>query len=287
MFERKKTLSAMPYFQDEFLEIEGNNYCVRKKMFEDKEFRFIDSHFIYNYFDDALFAKFVKSCEIRNIDAVFLRLPPFCKVDYVPPSRIITSKYKKDNTCFIDTTVDYFSDMSKSYRNLIRRAKQEFLIDTLKPSAHDLFTFAHDYNKYMKEKSTEHLYYLDPVKFQILGSSPDLLRVQIKTKNHQIIVSSLFIKNKDFLYYWFSYSIGKVPQGAGQLSIFAACEYASKAKILGVFLGGGMTDKDDDSLWKFKKYFSSSRLNVNYIGISVSNAFQSLGRGTDDRMLPW
>ena len=287
MFESKQILCAMPYFQDEFLEFEGNKYCVRKKVFENQEFRFIDSHFIYNYFDNGLLTQFVNCCESSNIDAAFLRLSPFCHVDYTPPSRIIKRTYKKNKTCFIDTSTNFFLGMSKSYRNIIRRAKREYLIDTLKPNASDLFLFAEKYNEYMKKKATTGLYYLDPVKFQNLGNCPDVLLVQIKTDNHEIIVSSLFVKYRSIFYYWFSYSSGKAPQGAGQLSIFAACEYVSKAQSYGVFLGGGMTDEVDDSLWKFKKNFSASHINVNYIGLSISNKFQRLDSGTEGRLIPW
>lgn len=287
MFERKQTLSAMPYFQGEILEFNGNNYCVRKKVYKNQEVRFIDSHFIYNYFDDSVFAQFVDCCKSSNIDAAFLRLPPFCNVDYIPSSEIVNRRYVKNRTCFIDTSTDFLPGMSKSYRNLIRRAKREYLIDMLKPNANDLFIFARKYNEYMKKKATADVYYLDPLKFQNLIGSPDILLVHIKTNNNEVLVSAIFVKYNDVFYYWFSYSSGNAPQGMGQLSVFAACEYAYKEQSYGVFLGGGMTDRTDDSLWKFKKYFSLKHISVNYIGLSISDTFQKLNVNPEARFLPW
>ena len=71
MFEQKQTLSAMPYFQNELLEFDGNNYCVRKKIYKNQEIRFIDSHFIYNSFDASRFSEFMDCCESNRIDAAF------------------------------------------------------------------------------------------------------------------------------------------------------------------------------------------------------------------------
>ena len=277
----------MPYFQDELLEFNGNNYCVRKKKFKDHEFRFVDSHFIYNYFDDSLLSQFVDCCESNQVDAVFLRLPPFCQIDNTPQSRIKKRTFTKNRTCFIDTSVDFFQGMSKSYRNLIRRAERLYSMDVIKPDANDLFVFAENYNEYMANKATADFYYLDPVKFQLLGGCPDLLLVDVKSESHDILVSALFIKYQDIFYYWFAYSIGNAPQGAGHLSIFAACKYALKERSLGVFLGGGITDRADDNLWKFKKRFSLEHISLNYVGLSISNVFENLSSNSGEKFLPW
>ena len=287
MFEQKQTLSAMPYFQNELLEFDGNNYCVRKKIYKNQEIRFIDSHFIYNSFDASRFSEFMDCCESNRIDAAFLRLSPFCNIDNTPPSQIIKRTFTKNNTCYIDTSTDFFPQISSVWRRKIRKAKRECLVEIFIPKASDLLFFAEKYNEYMKSKSTSDLYYLDPVKFQNLGGCPDILLVNVKTDSQDILVSALFVKYKNIFYYWFSYSVGKAPQGAGQLSIFAACEYANKQQINGLFLGGGMTDKVDDPLWRFKKNFSLIHIKVDYIGLSISSRFQDWGKSSNGRFLPW
>ena len=181
MFESKQTLSAMSYFQGETLELNGNNYCVRKKVYKNEEFRFIDSHFIYNYFDSSLFTQFVDCCKSSNIDAVFLRLPPFCQIENAPPSGIIKRKFTKNRTCFVDTSKDFFIQMSSPWRRKIRKAKRECSVEIFIPSSRNLIIFGEEYNKYMINKGTAEFYYLDPLRLQNLGGCPDILQVQIKT----------------------------------------------------------------------------------------------------------
>jgi lipid II:glycine glycyltransferase (peptidoglycan interpeptide bridge formation enzyme) len=64
-------------------------------------------------------------------------------------------------------------------------------------------------------------------------------------------------------YYHFQGSFNRFPTvGINHMLVLAACEFVKSIGIRYLYLGGGVTDKEDDGLFVFKKGFSSDKLPV-------------------------
>ena len=64
-------------------------------------------------------------------------------------------------------------------------------------------------------------------------------------------------------YYHFAGSFGKFPTlGINHMLVLAACDFIKSIGIRYLYLGGGITDKDEDSLFVFKAGFSKDRMPV-------------------------
>lgn len=71
-----------------------------------------------------------------------------------------------------------------------------------------------------------------------------------------------FSQQYQVAYYHFAASTGDHHPGAGHMILMAACEFVKSMGIRYLYLGGGVTDEENDSLLSFKRGFSKDLLPV-------------------------
>lgn len=215
---------------------------------------------------------FKKFCMDNSIITEFVRFHPILKNQDL--YKTLDREYIR-NTIFIDLTrseSEILQNYSPTNRNKIRKAERLGLTVKTK-SIGNLESFLELYYSTMDKNSAQEYYYFSRAFFEntinYLGDNIELIEVYFEDK---VIGVGLFMQYHDFVHYHFSGSDREFLKFApNNLMLDYMVKRAAHKGHKYFHLGGGYTNSQDDSLFKFKKGFNKLGELGFYIGKKVHN----------------
>ena len=205
----------------------------------------------------------------QNVICEFYRLNPFC--DYTSIANEFDFFKLDRNICCVDLLDPSAEDIlrySKNTRHTIRRADRELEIELSKSFLSD-FVKLYKSSMVLKSASSEYMY--ENRFFEKLMIREDVTLISVMFKKH-VISAAIFLRSaKDNAYYYLSANSPEYKNsGANYFLIHYAIKYFKRLGYKNLILGGGLTTKPDDNLFKFKKKFSNKELNYFIGGINFN-----------------
>lgn len=227
-------------------------------------------------FIERFYIEFKNFCKNNNIIAEYTRFHPIIK------NHLVSNDYfnvlLNRATVYIDLKDSYENIWNNHYtsknRNMIRKAhKLGYHINiSYNPSETDINTFIEIYTNTMKRVNAEKYYFFNNNffnnTFQFLNKSS--LLVNVLNSENNIISSSIFLESGVFLNYHLSGRTEHSDNSANNFLIDEMVKYGQVKGLSYFHLGGGITNDENDPLFKFKTSFSKN-INPFYIGKKVHN----------------
>ncbi|AFA49243.1 lipid II:glycine glycyltransferase FemX [Acetobacterium woodii] len=210
-------------------------------------------------------------CNENNVVAEFIRFHPIFKNHEIFRNNIIIEKNRE--TVYLDLTKTmeeiWNSSITSKARNQIRKAQKSGVIIRENQS---LNSFLDIYHQTMNRLNADDFYYYSNEYFDELSKFiPDNMIVLEALFEERVVAASLFMFMGDYIHYHLSGSLREyLNLCPNNLLIYHAIEYGINKKMTKMHLGGGATNKNDDTLLQFKQNFSKN-LSDFYIGKRVHN----------------
>ncbi len=224
----------------------------------------LDIEFINNFEDS-----FINFCKNNNIVAEFIRFHPIFKNKDIFKKNINVAFNR--NTVVVDLTKDidyiWINEISSSNRNKINKAKNRYNLEFY--CNNDLNIFKKIYIETMNKVTANSYYYFSDKYFDEIHKL-DYFNFMVDYKE-KTIASGIFLYDNNYIHYHLGGSkkdyLNLYPNN---LLFWSVIEFAKKMRFKYLHLGGGSTIYSDDSLLRFKKYFSKKLLDF-HIGYRVHN----------------
>ncbi len=203
-------------------------------------------------------------CNREKIVCVFIRFHPLLK------NHVGFEATLRNKTVYINLNESINRQISKRCRNAVSKAIRSGV--RVKESPELIKEFSELYLTRMKEINASQKYLFTQEfferTFKELGE-----QVTIFTAMHsgKLIAASMFLLYKPFIHYHFSAAVSRYRNlYPTNLMLVEAAKYFRKQGYKWFHLGGGLTDNQDDTLFKFKASFSPHRA-LFYTGEFVFN----------------
>jgi hypothetical protein len=215
-----------------------------------------------------LWNKWSENCKQNNIVAELIKIPPFFDINTLKKN-IFDELHKVSKTCALVINGDKNQLFyNKKTRYLINKASRE--ITYRKANKADI-NLIHDlYLKSMFNLKAEKRFFLDLKAFQFLFED-------LKSSFHlafyekKLIGFVCFIFDENISHYHISANNQEGRYfNANYLLLSKAIEESISLGMRLVHFGGGLSSKDDDPLFRFKKKFSNCTLDY-WLGLSIHN----------------
>ncbi|MBN1038440.1 MULTISPECIES: peptidoglycan bridge formation glycyltransferase FemA/FemB family protein [unclassified Clostridium] len=217
-----------------------------------------------NEFEDA----FREFCKKNNIIAEFVRFHPLLNNHTIFISDIKVCHNRTTTYINLNKSIDdiWSQDIISKNRNVIRKAKKSGLVTEF---SFDLNEFKKVYIETMDRLNAGKNYYFNDKYFDDLNK---LEHVCINVKLNDITVASgIFLQGDEIFHYHLSGSLKEyLKYCPNNLLLWTAIEYGKNAGFSKFHFGGGLTDSENDSLYKFKKSFCKD-VSEFYIGKRIHN----------------
>lgn len=208
-------------------------------------------------------------CRQKGIVAEFCRFHPLINNHVLFQKNIKVLKNRA--TVLIDLTQkDLWNEsLSSKNRNMIRKSEKSGVFIEQLETDRGIDRFKDIYWITMDCLQADPYFYFSNQYFEKLKTMGENIIVLGAVLNGELVAASLLLKWKYYFHYHLS---GSLPQyrvyAPGNLLIWKAMNIARDAGCRVMHLGGGRTDLPDDTLFKFKKSFSSQTAQF-YIGMRV------------------
>ena len=209
-----------------------------------------------------------ENCRNNNIVAEITKIPPFFNIDKLN-TKIFDELHKVSNTCALvikENNEQQFFD--KKTRYIINKASRE--INYRKAKKSDLNSIHDLYLKCMNNLKADKRFFLDLKAFNFLFE-------ELKSSFHlafyekQLIGFVCFLFDEKISHYHISANTNEGRKfNANYLLLSKAIEESISLGIELVHFGGGLSGKEDDPLFRFKKKFSNCILDY-WLGLSIHN----------------
>ena len=215
---------------------------------------------------------FAEFCFENFIITEFVRFHPILKNHEFYSS---VQKRHLRNTIFVDLTLNeaeiYQNYLSRN-RNSIRKAEKSGLTVRIKPKQ-ELDKFISVYYATMAKKAADEYYFFSE---QFFKNTMNLLEDRIELVEvcygNRMISAGLFLYYNDFVHYHFSGSAKEFLNLApNNFMLDFMVKHAIQKGCKIFHLGGGVTNCENDSLFKFKKSFNKNGEMEFYIGTKIRN----------------
>jgi hypothetical protein len=169
-------------------------------------------------------------------------------------------------TIFIDLSVSlddiWKSQISSKNRNTIRKAERSGLVFSADFDFENIEIFTQLYNSTMNKNHAESFYYFSRDYYNnfktVLKENSCL---GIVKKDNSVIAAGLFMFYSDYGHYHLAGSDQNIPNyGANNFLIWNMINVLQEKGVKRFHLGGGTDSNPDNSLFKFKKSFSNSKV---------------------------
>jgi len=213
-------------------------------------------------------AKFEEYCIQDGIIAAFVRFHPIIRNESVFTGYTVIHNRI---TVSVDLTQDindiWMNQISTSNRNVIRKCVKNGL--TVEESE-DYQSFFDIYRDTMDKVGAESFYYLNSQFFDDMKKD-DHYRLLVCKLDDVVLAAAVFMEYGDYFHYHFAGSKKEaLKYSPNNLLLWDAIKYGKERGHKVMHLGGGLTDSEDDNLFRFKARFSRNR-NDFYIGKRVYN----------------
>lgn len=169
------------------------------------------------------------------------------------------------HTLAIDLTDKHFmiNQFTSKCRNMIRKAEKIGVVCELDEACEEIERFCEMYHRTMKKDNANEFYFF-PLEYFKAAREKLYGRLMLinARQNGQIIAASLFMLSKDFMHYHLSATDPNYYHcAANNLILKTAAIYGNETERRWLHLGGGLTSRDDDVLFKFKRSFAKEEMN--------------------------
>lgn len=222
---------------------------------------------------NRLFEKrFQQFCCESNIIAEFIRFHPFMNNHHLFKENIWVTCNRKTVVVNVEKDIEeiWNNDISSKNRNVIRKAiKNELTVDF----TNDYEPFIEIYNKTMAKVRASDNYIFDKAYYNQIKANKNCKLMVVK-KNNEIIAGGIFMGLGEYFHYHLSGSQKEFLNfSPNNLMIWEAIKFAHNNGFKKFHLGGGASDNENDSLFKFKNSFSKDICNF-YIGKRIHNEYE-------------
>ena len=210
--------------------------------------------------DDQLFVKkalslYKKKCLDEKIIAEFIRFHAFNEFPK-NHNNLFDLNLHDRNIVIVDleqSKEQRWLGYPKKTRNTLRKCKKELIFS----KTSNVDGFIDLYEKTMQRNNASDFYFFDNKYYQALLQNKDMELYEIR-KDDVVIASAFFMFSDDFSHYHLSANNYEFRQHNANYYILDEIFDVAKDRGKKYFiLGGGTTSAEDDSLYKFKKKFSS------------------------------
>lgn len=267
VYEEEDNIALYPYIKH------AVNYTESESLYYDIETPYgyggpvvkkDDSNFIRRFEAD-----FLKYCLEENIIAEFIRFHPLLKNERIFQENIDILHNRSTVWLCLEKTLDeiWMQDISTQNRNTIRKCEKNGLRVEI---SEDYEEFAEIYNQTMHKVGAGDFYFFDKQYYDGIKNDPDYILMRV-VQNEKTLAAAIFMKYKDYFHYHLSGSRREYLKLApNNILLWEAIKYAKACGCKKMHFGGGRTDSIEDSLFQFKKRFSSEYTDF-YIGKRVHN----------------
>ena len=230
-------------------------YCTSDSIFQEAEIAFID------YIKNNCVTEFVRYHYLYNEQHKFAQ-----QIQNLQNRTVVT----------LNTTIDWDTIWTKEFsstnRNLIRKLEKEEYVFVLTNEIEDLLGFTDMYYSTMKNAGASDFYFFDKDLINRLYTDlgEKIFLVKVEKENVVYSYSLFFISGGIGTYYLSARNVeySKVPATNYLLAKAAELVKEKGATILN--FGGGLTNEQDDYLFKFKRNFSKETKEF-FIGKRIHN----------------
>lgn len=220
-------------------------------------------------FEAAFEKAFLKYCQTENIIAEFLRFHPLLENEKIFRRKIDVLHNRK--TVWIDLEKDldkiWMQDISTQNRNIVKKCIKNGLRVEI---SEDYDEFLEIYNQTMKKVQANKFYFFNKTYYDSVKSNPCCLLMRVR-KDCDTLAAAIFMEYGDYFHYHLSGSKQEfLKLTPNNILLWEAIKYAKMKGYKKLHLGGGLSDLEEDSLFRFKKKFSSEYKDF-YIGKRVHN----------------
>ena len=222
----------------------------------------------YN-FERAFETAFLKHCQQENIIAEFIRFHPLIENERIFKEKIEVLHNRITVWINLEKSVDeiWMYDVSTQNRNTIRKCMKNGLEVEV---SEDYDEFLEIYNQTMNKVGAKNFYYFDKKYYDEIRNNSCCVLLRVR-KSSETLAAAIFMKYGDYFHYHLSGSRQEYLQLApNNILLWEAIKYAKEKGCKRMFLGGGLSDSQEDTLFRFKKKFSSESKDF-YIGKRVHN----------------
>lgn len=220
-------------------------------------------------FEKAFEAAFLKHCQQENIIAEFIRFHPLLENEKIFKEKIEVLHNRITVSVNLEKNIEeiWMQDISTQNRNTIKKCTKSGLEVEI---SEDYDEFLVIYNQTMKKVGAEDFYFFDREYFDQFKKDSCYVLLRVR-KGSETLAAAIFMEYGDYFHYHLSGSRQEYLQLApNNILLWEAIKYAKSKGCKRMHLGGGLSDSPEDSLFRFKKKFSSEYKDF-YIGKRVHN----------------
>ena len=180
-------------------------------------------------------------------------------------------QYERETVCIdLEPSVDeiWNKQITSKNRNIIRKAEKNGLIYRVTSGCEGLPVFLDLYKKTMMRLQADEFYYFDDTYYQRLLRNQDCF-IAVVEKDGSVLSAAIFMRHGSKGHYHLSGNSKEGNSlGANSYLLWNTIKHFKKNGVEHFHLGGGNSNKTDDSLFRFKAAFSPYRRRF-YIGRAV------------------
>lgn len=213
----------------------------------------------YNYEDMKNFEEQYNTwCKQNNIVAEFIRFHPLLQNEKYFNFEILKEKNRETVYLDLEPGIDsiWQNSITSKNRNMIRKAIKENVVASISKNYEE---FIKIYQTTMKRLEANPYFLFSDKYYKYLFEIESLILLEAK-KEEEVIACAIFLFSDDYLNYHLAGSNENYLNLApNNLLLFKAAEYGCSKGFKRFHLGGGTTNSEEDSLFKFKKSFSHNK----------------------------
>lgn len=270
------------YMAELFVYIEGEDIGIYPYMKTEVnrpylEKRYYDIETVYGYggplannktegFIRRFEKEFDEYCETNDIVAEFVRFHPVIKNEHLF-NEINVIHNRKTVLLDVSKEVDdiWMNQVSTQNRNIIRKCYKNGLCVE---QSTDYDEFKKIYEETMNKVGADDFYYFDTNYYKKMSVSSDFYLLGVKYDN-KYIAMGIFMQCGEYFHYHLAGSRKEyLKLSPNNLLLWEAIKYANKNGSHYMHFGGGLTDSEEDSLFRFKSKYSKESLDF-YIGKKI------------------
>lgn len=222
--------------------------------------------------DDSSFAtefekRFLNYCKENHIVAEFIRFHPLIENQDVFKQNISVLENRTTVWLDLEKTEDeiWMKEISTQNRNTIRKCIKNGLSVQI---GHDYSEFKQIYASTMDKVGADSFYYFDDLYYQRISESREYTLLKV-LHEEETIAAAIFIGYGDYFHYHLAGSKKEYLKLApNNLLLWEAIKYGKEHGYKKMHFGGGLTNSEEDNLFRFKKKYSSTVAKF-YIGKRV------------------
>lgn len=220
-------------------------------------------------FENAFETAFLEYCQTDNIIAEFLRFHPLLENEKIFRREINVLHNRKTVWINLEKSLDeiWMQDISTQNRNTIKKCVKNGLRVEI---SEDYDEFLEIYNQTMKKVGADDFYFFGKKYYDSVKIAPCYLLMRVR-RDRETLAAAIFMEYGDYFHYHLSGSRREfLKLDPNNILLWEAIKYAKTKGCKKMHLGGGLSDIQEDSLFQFKKKFSSECKDF-YIGKRVHN----------------